>query len=117
MNTCLGHLSAEDVYFIVRIDHSEIVITTIYRTLELLVQMGLASRFHFGDRRSRYELAEGYSKKKHNHHLICKGCGRIVDYTEFIDDEKEFLEKAEKGHLEKFGFRMENRIIQFCGLC
>ena len=117
MNKSPNHLSAEDIYFAVQRDHPAIGLTTIYRTLELLVQMGLVSRFDFGDKRARYELAEGSGKQKHHHHLICKGCGRIIDYTEFIDDEKELLEKTVKGLSEKYGFRIENHIIQFYGLC
>jgi Fur family ferric uptake transcriptional regulator len=111
------HMSAEDIYIKIHRKYPVIGLTTIYRTLELLVKMGIVSRFDFGDKRARYELSEGPGKQKHHHHLVCRVCGRVIDYTEFIDDEKELLEKTEKGLSEKYGFRIENHIIQFYGLC
>ena len=111
------HLSAEDVYFkLHRIDPS-IGLTTIYRTLELLVKMGLASKFDFGDGRSRYELSDGPGGLKHHHHLVCTSCGRIIDYTDYIEDELELLKQTEEGLSRKFNFKITNHIIQFYGLC
>ena len=49
-----SHLSAEDVYQIVRDDASDIGLATVYRTLELLSELDLLSQINFGDGRSRY---------------------------------------------------------------
>ena len=111
------HLSAEDVFLAVHKVYPAIGLTTIYRTLELLVQMGLVAKFDFGDKRARYELVEGTKGIRHHHHLVCTGCGRIIDYTDFIDDEKELLGRTEKGLSKKFNFKITNHIIQFYGLC
>ena len=110
------HLSAEDVYFKVHKIYPNIGLTTVYRTLEILVQMGLISKFDFGDGRARYELIEG-PESEHHHHLICLNCNRIIEYTEFIDEEMEFLKRAEKGLSKKYNFDIKNHIIQFYGLC
>jgi len=110
------HLSAEDVYFKVHKIYPNVGLTTIYRTLEILVQMGLVFRFDFGDGRARYELLEG-PKSEHHHHLICTACKRIIEYTDFINEEMEFLERAEKGLSKKYNFNIKNHIIQFYGLC
>ena len=111
------HLSAEDIYMTVHKVYPNIGLTTIYRTLELLVQIGLVLKFDFGDGRARYELAEGPQGARHHHHLICTNCGRVIDYTEFIDEEKELLSQTEKGLSKKYNFKITNHLIQFYGLC
>ena len=111
------HLSAEDIFLAVHKVYPAIGLTTIYRTLELLVQMRLVFKFDFGDKRARYELAEGTKGIRHHHHLVCTRCGRIIDYTDFIDEEKELLGQTEKGLSKKFNFKITNHIIQFYGLC
>ncbi|MBE0425911.1 MAG: transcriptional repressor [Nitrospirae bacterium] len=111
------HLSAEDIYLAVHKIYPAIGLTTVYRTLEILVQMGLVFKFDFGDGRARYELSEGPKSIGHHHHLVCSGCGRIIDYTDFIDDEVELLKKTEKGLSKKYNFKITNHLIQFYGLC
>lgn len=111
------HLSAEDIYMEVHKTHANIGLTTIYRTLELLVHMGLVFKFDFGDGRARYELSEGPKGTRHHHHLVCTNCGRVIDYTDFIDDEIELLSRTEKGLSRKFSFKINNHLIQFYGLC
>jgi len=111
------HLSAEEIYIAVHKIYPGVGLTTVYRTLELLIQMGLVFKFDFGDGKSRYELAMGPKGIRHHHHLICTSCGRVVDYTDFIDDEVELLGKTEKGLSERYGFDITNHIMQFYGLC
>ena len=111
------HLSAEDVYMAVHKIQPNIGLTTVYRTLELLVHMGLVFKFDFGDGRARYELSQGPKGTRHHHHLVCTSCGRVIDYTDFIDDEIELLGRTEKGLSDKFNFKITNHLIQFYGLC
>ena len=112
-----GHLSAEDVYMAVHKIYPNVGLTTVYRTLELLVQMGLVFKFDFGDGRARYELSEGPKGERHHHHLVCTSCGRVVDYTDFIDEEVELLNQTEKGLSKKYNFEITNHLIQFYGQC
>jgi Fur family transcriptional regulator, ferric uptake regulator len=111
------HLSAEEIYIEVRKDYPNIGLTTVYRTLDILVQIGIVFRFDFGDKRARYELARGPKGFRHHHHLVCTACGRVIDYTDFIDQEKELLLKTEKGLAKKYNFTISNHLIQFYGLC
>ena len=111
------HLSAEDVYMAVHKVYSNVGLTTVYRTLELLVQMGLVYKFDFGDGRARYELSEGPKGVRHHHHLVCTNCSRVIDYTDFIDEEVELLNQTEKGLSKKHNFEITNHLIQFYGLC
>jgi len=111
------HLSAEDIYMRVHPLCPSVGLTTVYRTLEVLVNMGLVNKMVFGDGRAWYELAAGPRKERHHHHLICTKCKRVIDYTDFIDEELEFLKKAEKGLSKKYHFDITNHEIQFNGLC
>jgi len=117
LNKTQRHLSAEDIYLTVHKIYPTIGLTTVYRTLELLVQMGLVFKFDFGDGRARYELSEGPKGVRHHHHLVCISCGRVIDYTDFIEDEVELLRKTEKGLSKKYNFEITNHLIQFYGLC
>jgi len=111
------HPSAEDIFLEVHKVYPDIGLTTVYRTLELLVQMGLAFKFDFGDGRARYELTEGSKDVNHHHHLVCTNCKRVIDYTDFVDDEIEFLKRAEKGLSAKFDFSITGHVIMFYGIC
>jgi len=111
------HLSAEDIYYRLHKRHPEIGLTTVYRTLDLLSKMGIMAKFDAGEGRARYELSESYGNKQHHHHLICTSCHKIIDYSEFLDDELQFLHKAESGLSDKYGFKITGHTIQFKGTC
>ncbi len=111
------HLSAEEIFISAHKLNPAIGLTTIYRTLDILVSMGLISKFDFGDGRSRYELSEGPDGSRHHHHLICTSCNRVIDYTDFIDEEVDLLIRTEKGLSEKYNFKISHHLIQFYGLC
>lgn len=111
------HLSAEDIYIdAVRINPS-IGLTTVYRTLDLFSQIGVVQKCDFGDGRARYELADNPLKKSHHHHLVCVKCKTIVDYTDFIGEELELMQKTEKALSLKHRFKIFNHTIHFYGIC
>lgn len=111
------HLSAEDIYHQIYSQNPRIGFTTIYRTLELLVRMGIVSKLDAGDGRARFEMRDNTDKKPHHHHLVCLSCRRIIDYTEFVKEELEYLQRAEKGLSEKYHFEITSHVIQFYGKC
>ena len=111
------HLSAEDIYLQVHKKYPTIGLTTVYRTLELLVKAGLIMKFDFGDGRARFELIESPESIGHHHHLVCTECGRIIDYQDFINEEIELLKRTERGLAKKYKFRITNHLIQFHGVC
>jgi Fur family transcriptional regulator, ferric uptake regulator len=112
-----GHLGADDIYMMIHQKHPEIGLTTVYRTLDLLEHTGIVLKFDFGHGRAKYELAEEYSEKKHHHHLLCTKCRKIVDYSDFFDEELEYIGKAERGLKEKYGFDIRSHKINFYGIC
>jgi len=111
------HLSAEDIYLAVHKFYPNIGLTTVYRNLELLVEMGLVVRFDFGHGKAKYELGDQYSGKGHHHHLVCKECSQIIDYSDFMKDEVQFLKSTEKGLSKKYDFNITGHLIQFYGYC
>ena len=113
----IDHLSAEDIYLAVHKFYPNIGLTTIYRNLELLVEMGMVVKFEFGHGKAKYELADQYSKKEHHHHLVCKKCSRIFEYSDFMENEVDFLKSTEKGLSKKYDFQITEHLIQFYGYC
>jgi Fur family ferric uptake transcriptional regulator len=111
-----AHLSAEDIYIKIHSRYPNVGLTTVYRTLDVLSGLGMVYKLDFGDGRARYELAEG-PKGAHHHHLVCTQCNKVIDYTDFIDEEAELLNQTEKGLGKKYNFNITNHVIQFYGLC
>lgn len=103
------HLSADDVYNIIRKTHPEVGLATVYRTLDLLAELSILQKMDFGDGRSRYEFAE--EEIHHHHHLICVSCGRVI---EFEDD---LMESLEAMISRKCGFKILDHEVKFYGRC
>lgn len=110
------HLSAEDIFIQVHKVYPGIGLTTVYRTLELLVNMGIVTKFDFGDRRSRYELTQGPGHV-HHHHLVCLKCGRVIDYSEFVEKETKVIGEIEEALSKKYKFDIKDHMIRFIGFC
>lgn len=60
---------------------------TIYRSLDLFLQHNPIRKCQFGDGRTRFVLVPGPGVPEEHHHLVCKNCGRIVDYDNFGEEE------------------------------
>ena len=80
---CENHVSAEELYNLVTAIEPKVGLATVYRTLALLTQSGLASELDFGDGQKRYEHKYMHS---HHDHMICTKCGKII---EFMNDDLE----------------------------
>jgi Fur family ferric uptake transcriptional regulator len=104
-----GHLSAEDLYNKVSRKHPGIGLTTVYRTLKLLTDAGLAAERRFGGEPSgMYEKEED---GKHHDHLICTRCGRIIEFKEAkIEDMQEEV-------AARYGFTVEDHRMELYGIC
>lgn len=75
-----SHITIDDLLAEVRGHDRGIGYATVYRTLKLLAECGVASERRFGDGLSRYELADDATA--HHDHLICLSCGTIVEFEE-----------------------------------
>jgi len=105
------HLSAEEVYQLAREKDREIGIATIYRTLDLLVEVGILHKSDFGDGRRRYELSQEGQEDHHHHHLICLQCRQIQEVEEDLLNQLEGLVERDKG------FLIVDHRVQFFGYC
>lgn len=112
-----AHLSAEDIFLALHAAYPNIGLTTIYRTLEILEQNGIVVKCEFGHGRAKYELTEEYGNKPHHHHLICRNCGIIIDYSDFLDDELSYIKKTEAALGKKHKFQIQDHSISFFGVC
>jgi len=110
------HLSAKETYAYLLKKYPGIGLSTVYRTLNLLSQMGLINRLDIAKGQSCYEFRSG-EKDKHHHHLICNKCGKIIDYRDFIDEEQKLVKEAKKKFAGKYNFQVQNYSIEFYGLC
>ena len=107
------HMTAEDIYELVSQDYPEIGLATIYRTVQLLLEMQLVDRINLDDGCVRYEIGEpGLGEgKHHHHHLICKTCGKVLP---FYDD---LLEELERRIEDETGFHVLDHELKFYGQC
>ena len=110
------HMSAKEIYASLYKMYPGIGLTTVYRTLDLLVRTGFINKFAIGDGQNRYEFKSD-KRKEHHHHLICTTCGRIIDYSDFVDEELELVKKTEESLAKKYNFRILDHNIEFYGLC
>ena len=74
------HLTAEEIFALVKVDCPEIGLATVYRTIQLLNELHLIDRINFDDGFVRYEMgsAPNREQKHHHHHLICMKCGKVI---------------------------------------
>ena len=110
------HMSAKEIYATTHRHYPGIGMTTVYRTLDLLHRMGLIHKFAVGDGHSKYEFASDETKE-HHHHLICTNCGKIIDYSEFVNEELALVKKIEGQLSAKYNFKINDHNIEFMGLC
>jgi Fur family transcriptional regulator, ferric uptake regulator len=103
-----AHLSSEGLYRLVQKEDPTIGQTTVYRTLKLLSEAGLAREVRFGDGRTHYE--HNY-KHKHHDHMICSECGRII---EFFSAELEALQDTMAA---KHRFQITQHLLRIIGIC
>ncbi|MCQ2560397.1 MAG: transcriptional repressor [Clostridia bacterium] len=105
------HLTAEEVYKLVKKDIPEIGLATIYRTLELFLDMEIIHSITMEGGCRRYEFLGQDKQQHHHHHLICTQCGKIISVSE------DLLENLEICLAEKYGFIVENHQLKLFGIC
>ncbi len=105
------HLSAEEVYNLVKAREPDVGLATVYRTLELLLEFGIICCMDFGDGRMRYECIDTENEGHHHHHVICLKCGKIMEVDEDLLDELEMRVS------KKFSFKILDHQLKIFGYC
>ncbi len=102
------HLTAEELYRIVKSKNSSLGTATVYRTLKLLCECGLCRELRFEDGTTRYEHLYGH---EHHDHIICTKCGKFI---EVIDPE---IERLQERLFKLHGFHPERHRMELYGVC
>lgn len=101
------HVSAEEIYAEVKARYPYANISTVYRTLDLLKELGLVTEIALGDGCVRFHPAE----RGHHHHLVCQKCGRLIDLPESA------LTSLEKTLTDMYQFKPDLKHMAVFGLC
>ncbi len=104
-----GHVSVDELHLKLRGAHSFIGLATVYRTLKILTDAGLAHARRFNDGFTRYERAA--PDDKHHDHIVCLYCGQV---EEFEDLE---IEKLQRKIVSKHKFKMVDHKLEIYGYC
>ncbi len=102
-----AHLSAEEILKRVRVRYPYLNKSAVYRSLDLLTQLGLVTQTDLGQGRVEYELHQ----HPHHHHLVCRHCGSISQL------DHEWFEPLEKGLRQKYGFSADLDHFAIFGRC
>lgn len=103
-----GHLSAEDLYNLVKVEDPTVGFTTVYRTLKLLAECGLAREERLSDTHTRYEHLYNH---QHHDHLICTECGLLI---EFFSEE---IENKQDEIAAQHNFQPTRHSLRIWGVC
>jgi Fur family transcriptional regulator, ferric uptake regulator len=103
-----GHVTVEELVARVRREDPRVSVATVYRTMKLLSECGLAAGRQFGDGQTRYEAA---GVREHHDHLICTGCGTIVEFA------NERIETLQASVARSHGFEVERHKLELYGRC
>ena len=100
------HVTSEELYQSVRADHPNVGYTTVYRTMKLLVEAGLATERNFDDGITRYEI-----EQEHHDHMVCIKCGKIQEF------ESEMIEDTQNRIAKEHGFQIMRHRHELYGHC
>lgn len=117
LNTAKEYVSAEEIYLRIHPKHPKIGLATVYRTLTLLTQIGIVTKFEFGEGKARYELVDENDGSKYHHILVCENCFTVEKYTDFSAKEKKGFEQLEHSLEDHFDFDIERHVVHYYGLC
>ena len=102
-----GHVSADDLVAAVREREASIGRMTVYRTLDLLRQLGLVQPVNQGTGAAHYVLMH----QGHHHHLVCSICDRVIEFDECVAQE------MSRALGDRFGFEIQGHLLEFYGVC
>ena len=102
------HRDAEEIFFTLRKRGLNISRATVYRTIDVLVKNNLLNKLDIGDGRARFEYNEKYL---HHDHLVCTGCGKII---EFHNDN---IEELQNEIAKQKNFKILHHNHQLFGIC
>lgn len=103
-----AHMSIDDLLERVRSEDPRVGYATVYRTMKMLAESGIAHEHKFGDGFTRYELGDSHT---HHDHLICLKCGSITEFEEPL------IEELQGRVAARYGFLVEEHKHELYGVC
>ena len=105
-----GHLDADEIYRQAQAKQPRLSLSTVYRTLRIFKKLGLVEELHLDDTHHHYEV----KPSSDHHHLVCLGCGKIVEFKCPLSPKMKRDIAREKG-FEVTG--VEIRMTGYCSKC
>ena len=102
-----GHLGADEIYRQAREKQPRLSLSTVYRTLQVLKKLGLVEELHFDEAHHHYEV----KPSSDHHHLVCLGCGKVVEF------ECPLSPKMKEDIAREKGFEVTGVEIRMTGYC
>ena len=102
-----GHVSADDLADLVHLSTPGVGRMTVYRTLELLSDLGLIRPVYQGSAAAHYILMD----EGHHHHLVCSSCHTVVEFNQCV------LQEIEQTVSRHFEFEIQGHLLEIFGLC
>ena len=103
-----SHISLEELLSLSRKRYPAIGYATVYRTMKLLTESGLAAESRFGEGQTRFE---NVPEKGHHDHIICIKCSKILEFH------NEKIEELQAETAKKFGFKIVRHKLELYGYC
>lgn len=103
------HISVEEIYSLSKKKDNIIALPTIYRTMDILENIGAVIKHDFGDGAAKYEFF--MKEEEIHHHLICKRCGKIIEISGLLPND------LNKRLLDEKGFKSEEKSLKIYGYC
>ena len=103
-----GHMTIEDLYLKLRKKNPGIGFSTVYRTIKLLEEAGIATRLSFDERAEPYESTVSGN---HHDHMICIRCKKVIEFFE------PRIEKIQDEIARKHSFNTLSHRLEIFGLC
>lgn len=102
------HLTPLAIYERVLEKHPTIGLVTVYRVLDILMELKLICRVHTGENCRSYLMRR---PEGHHHHLVCSSCGKVIDFTNCD------LNGLERRLSRETGFKIKGHLLEFNGQC
>jgi len=101
------HLDAEELFVHARVRDADVSLATVYRTLAVLKEMGLAEEHRLGEEHSHYEAV----RDAPHYHFTCLGCGRVIEF------DAPLVKRIERELNEREGVLISNTHLHVSGYC
>lgn len=106
------HLTAEEIYDLAKKECPDIGLATVYRTVQVLVDLSVIDKVSFDDGFARYELGSFESESRHHHHhAICSRCGNVFSFK------GDLLDTLEQALYDTDGFFVTDHEVKLYGYC